>query len=78
MLSKSCGHEMTDILDTSENVDGSGVTLVSRLETCVMCGQRRTVTETNGQVSESPWEPFRIRVSADHAWGPSQWAGTIE
>ena len=64
-MSKSCGHELTDILDTSENVDGSGVTQVSRLEACAMCGQRRTVTETNGQVSEGPWEPFRLSVSPD-------------
>ena len=68
-MSKSCGHKLTDILDTSDNVDGSGVTLVSRLEACVMCGQRRTVTERSGEVSAGPWESFRLSVTPDPRLG---------
>ena len=64
-MPKNCGHELTEILDAGESVDGSGVVLVSRLEACRMCGRRRTVTERNGEVSAGPWEPFRLRVSPD-------------
>ena len=68
-MPKICGHKLTDIPDTRENVDGSGVVLVSRLEACVMCGQRRTVTERNGEVSAGPWEPFRLGVTPDPRLG---------
>ena len=64
-MSKSCGHELTEILDAGESVDGSSGVVTSRLEACRMCGQRRTVTERNGEVSAGPWEPFRLRVSPD-------------
>ena len=68
-MPKVCGHDLTDILDASENVDGSGVVLVSRLEACAMCGQRRTVTERSGEVSAGPWEPFRLSVTPDPRMG---------
>ena len=64
-MPKSCDHELTEILDADESVDDSGVVLVSRLEACRMCGQKRAVTERNGEVSAGPWEPFRLRVSPD-------------
>ena len=64
-MPKSCGHELTEILESDESLDGSGVVLVSRLEACVICGQRRTVTQRSGEVSAGPWEPFRLSVTLD-------------
>ena len=64
-MSKNYGHELTETLESDESVDGSGVILVSCLEACVMCGQRRTVTERSGEVTAGPWEPFRLRVMPD-------------
>ena len=70
-MSKSCGHELTEILDARERVDGSGVVLASRVEACRMCGQRRAVTERNEEeVSAGPWEPFRFSVSPGRAGRP--------
>ena len=68
-MTKSCGHELTETLESHESVDGSGTALVSRLEACVMCGQRRTVTERSGEVSAGPWEPFRLSVTPDPRLG---------
>ena len=70
-MPKSCGHELTEILDADESMDDSGAVLVSRLEACRMCGQRRTVAERSGEVSAGPWEPFRLRVSPDPHLGSS-------
>ena len=51
-MQKNCEHGLTEILDTGEGVDGSGVALVVRIEACRLCGQRRTVTERNGEKYE--------------------------
>ena len=64
-MSKNCGHELTEILDSGESVDGSGSVLTSRVEACRMCGQRHTVTERDGEILERPWKPFRFSVSPD-------------
>ena len=71
-ISKSCGHELTETLDKSENVDGSGSVLVSLVEACRMCGQRRTVTERNGEKIEGHWTPYRFSVSPDPHLGRSR------
>ena len=64
-MSKSCGHDLTEILDARERADGSGAVLASRVEACRMCGQRRAVTERSEEVSAGPWKPFRFSVSPD-------------
>ena len=56
MESRSGEQGLTEILDTSESVDDFGEALVSRVEAGWLCGQRRTVTERNGEVSAGPWE----------------------
>ena len=63
-MPKNCGHELIDVLDTSESGDGNDG-LATRVEGCRICGYRRTVIENNGKVSEGPWEPFRISVTPD-------------
>ena len=63
-MSKICDHPWIAESSATESVDEDGV-LVNRVEACVMCGYRRTVVERNGEISESPWEPFRISVTPD-------------
>lgn len=48
---KSSGHERTEILNADENRNGFGVVLLSRLEACRKYGQKRTITERDGKVS---------------------------
>ena len=63
---KNCDHPWIMESSSTESVDEEGV-LVNRVESCVMCGYRRTVVERNGEVSEGLWEPYRIRVTPDPA-----------
>ena len=74
-MTRSCGHELTETLESDESVAGSGVVLVNRLEACVICGQRRTVTEKSGEVSAGPWEPLQAQLHARPPSGPGAGAG---
>ena len=63
-MPKNCDHPWIMESSSTESVDEEGV-LVNRVESCVMCGYRRTVIERNGEVAEGPWEPFWISVIPD-------------
>ena len=49
---KNSGHERTEILNADENRHGFGVVLLSRLDACRKYGQKRTITERDGKVSD--------------------------
>ena len=45
-MTKNCGHGLTEILEFDESADGHhDMLIMSRVEDCGMCGQRRVGTE---------------------------------
>ena len=51
-MSTGCQHDLTEILEVSEDLDGTGGGVVIRVEACWMRGWRRTLTERGGETTE--------------------------
>ena len=76
-MSKSCGHELTEILDARERVDGSGVVLMNRVEACRMCGQRRAVTREERRGVRGTLGTIQIQCQSRSPPGPGVCAVSV-